>query len=90
MPQSLENALPQAETVDGWRVVEADGVNLLPPEAFVASNHFAVNPGFEAAFEQRWAGRESSLKECEGFVAFQMLRRDVKSKGHGVKPMGGE
>ena len=40
-----------------------------------------------AAFEQRWASRESKLKECEGFVAFSMLRRDGQAKGHGTVPM---
>lgn len=33
--------------------VKADGVNLLPPECFVAMNRFSVAPGQEAAFEQR-------------------------------------
>jgi len=40
--------------VDGWREVEADGVSLLPTEAFVACNQFHVS-GEEncAAFEKR-------------------------------------
>merc|ERR1711966_178490 len=37
----------------------------------------------EAAFEQRWASRESELKECEGFVFFTMLRRDAKEADDG-------
>eukprot|EP00619_Florenciella_sp_RCC1007_P011482 CAMPEP_0205914846 /NCGR_PEP_ID=MMETSP1325-20131115/7482_1 /ASSEMBLY_ACC=CAM_ASM_000708 /TAXON_ID=236786 /ORGANISM="Florenciella sp., Strain RCC1007" /LENGTH=168 /DNA_ID=CAMNT_0053281943 /DNA_START=1 /DNA_END=507 /DNA_ORIENTATION=+ len=88
MMQTLEGAWEPTETVDGWRAVEADGVNLLPTEAFIAQNNFCVNAGMEAAFEQRWAARESALKECEGFVAFSMLRRDSRAKGHGVAPMG--
>merc|ERR1711871_309505 len=69
------------------RQVEADGVNCLPAECFVACNNFAVRPGFEAAFEQRWASRESALKECDGFIAFTMCRRDAKAKGHGTSPL---
>ena len=38
------------------------------------------------AFEKRWADRESKLKECDGFVAFSMMRRDTGGKGHGVVP----
>jgi heme-degrading monooxygenase HmoA len=71
------------ETEGGWRVVEADGVNKLPAEAFIACNRFSVLPGMEAAFEKRWASRESKLNECEGFVSFTMLRRDFGNKGHG-------
>jgi heme-degrading monooxygenase HmoA len=78
------------ETVDGWRNmvdVVADGVHTLPTECFVACNQFYVPPENAAAFEQRWARRESQLKECDGFVAFSMLRRDGQQKGHGTVPM---
>ena len=78
------------ETVDGWRKVESDGVNILPAECFVACNQFFVPSDNAIAFEQRWAGRTSQLKECDGFVSFSMLRRDVKAKGHGISPMGEE
>lgn len=67
--------------VDGWRSVEADGVSTLPEECFVACNQFFVPPENAAAFEQRWANRESKLKECEGFISFSMLRRDGQAKG---------
>lgn len=85
----LEALTPETvpETTDGWRTVEADGVTLLPAECFVACNNFAVVPGMEAAFEKRWASRETKLKDCEGFVAFSMLRRDGKAKGHGTVPL---
>lgn len=72
------------ETIDGWRNVEADGVTNLPEECFVACNQFYVPTENSPAFEQRWASRESKLKECEGFVAFSMMRRDTGGKGHGV------
>lgn len=74
--------------VDGWRSVEADGVQTLPQECFVACNQFFVPNENAVAFEQRWAQRESKLKECDGFVGFTMLRRDGKAKGHGTSPVG--
>ena len=61
---------------DGWRDVAADGVNLLSPEVFVATNRFKVQPEMAAAFEERWQKRESKLRECDGFQSFHMLRRD--------------
>lgn len=67
--------------VDGWRSVEADGVNTLPAECFVACNQFFVPPENAAAFEQRWANRESKLQEFDGFISFSMLRRDGQAKG---------
>jgi len=76
-----------AQTVDGWRNVEADGINTLPTECFVACNQFFVTPENAQAFEQRWAKRESQLKDCDGFVAFSMMRRDASAKGHGVIPL---
>lgn len=75
------------DTVDGWRQVNADGINTLPTECFVACNNFFVPKENAPAFEQRWANRESKLKECDGFVAFSMLRRDGQAKGHGTVPM---
>jgi heme-degrading monooxygenase HmoA len=86
----LHQSLPPSdvpETVDGWRNVVADGKTNLPTECFVACNQFFVPKENAAAFEDRWASRESKLKECEGFVSFTMCRRDASSKGHGVKPM---
>jgi heme-degrading monooxygenase HmoA len=70
-----------AEIVDGWRSVEADGINTLPTECFVACNQFFVPPENAPAFEERWSNRESQLKECEGFTSFSMLRRDGQAKG---------
>ena len=85
----LQSTQPEnvPDTVDGWRAIEADGVNTLPTECFIAQNQFFVPPENAAAFEQRWASRESKLKECDGFVAFSMLRRDAAAKGHGVAPI---
>lgn len=75
------------DIVDGWRAVEADGENTLPAECFVACNQFFVPQENAAAFEQRWAERESKLKECDGFVCFSLLRRDGQAKGHGIVAM---
>lgn len=77
------------ETVDGWRNVDSEtlGKEILPAECFVACNQFFVPPENGKAFEMRWAGRESTLKECEGFISFGMLRRDASAKGHGIAPL---
>lgn len=85
----VQSTIPESipDTVDGWRSVDADGITTLPVECFVATNQFFVPKENAAAFEQRWASRESKLKECEGFVAFSMLRRDGQAKGHGTVPM---
>lgn len=64
---------------NGWRVVEADGVNKLPAECFVAANRFTVREGAEAEFEERWKSRDSDLAELPGFKSFTMLRRDGSS-----------
>jgi len=77
---------PGAVTKDGWRVVDADGVNPLDAECFVACNQFTVRAGAEAAFEARWATRDSALADMPGFRAFTMLRRDTKQTVHGKAP----
>lgn len=69
----------------GWRVVEADGKNLLEAENFVAANRFTVRPGAEAQFEARWAKRDSNLAALPGFKSFTMLRRDAKNRAHNEK-----
>jgi len=76
------NGLPFT-SVGGWRDVPADGVNFLPTECYVAMNRFAIAEGKEGAFEQRWAARESKLKECDGFCNFFMLRRDAPEADDG-------
>mmetsp|Transcript_905 Transcript_905/g.1599 ORF Transcript_905/g.1599 Transcript_905/m.1599 type:complete len:352 (+) Transcript_905:111-1166(+) len=76
----LPLSVPQSDAPEvegGWRNVKADGVNCIEPDCFVAMNRFKIAKGQEAAFEQRWANRESSLKELPGFVNFHMLRRDA-------------
>jgi len=75
------------ETEDGWRKITPIPDQILPTECFIACNQFFVPSENSPAFEQRWADRESKLKECEGFVSFSMLRRDGKAKGHGTVEM---
>jgi len=71
-PNEAEDGIFNA--VEGWRV--ADEAATKPKrEAFVASNRFGIKPGFETDFESMWAGRDSSLKELDGFRNFALLRR---------------
>jgi heme-degrading monooxygenase HmoA len=48
---------------------------LLKRDRYVATNRFAVRPGKEAKFEQRWATRKSRLAELEGFRYFHLMWR---------------
>jgi heme-degrading monooxygenase HmoA len=75
--------------VDGWRETSSAGdlSQVLDAECFIACNQFFVPPENAKAFEDRWAQRESKLKECDGFVAFMMNRRDGQQKGHGTVPI---
>ena len=41
---------------------------------YIAMNRFRVKKGEEAAFEQRWLGREVQLDREPGFVGFHLLR----------------
>eukprot|EP00913_Durusdinium_trenchii_P014339 g13450.t2 len=50
-------------------------VDLLPGERYIASNRFMVREGSDAAFEQRWAQRKSSLLTLPGFRWFSLMRR---------------
>jgi len=59
-----------------WSSVVADGVTTLDGECFVAMNRFSVKEGSEAAFEERFASRESNLASFDGFKGFLLLRRD--------------
>ncbi|ETX16378.1 antibiotic biosynthesis monooxygenase [Roseivivax halodurans JCM 10272] len=41
---------------------------------FIAMNRFTVPTENASAFEDLWLGRDSHLKEMEGFVEFHMLK----------------
>jgi heme-degrading monooxygenase HmoA len=78
-----KSGLPQVvpETVDGWRSVEADGINTLPAECFVEFAKYFIPSGEEAAlFEQQWMAKKDPTR-AEGFVASTLLRRDGQAKG---------
>ena len=48
---------------------------------YIAMNRFTVRPENAEAFEARWLGRDSHLKEMEGFVEFHMLRGPEREDG---------
>mmetsp|Transcript_19999 Transcript_19999/g.28461 ORF Transcript_19999/g.28461 Transcript_19999/m.28461 type:complete len:313 (+) Transcript_19999:49-987(+) len=78
---SVPESVP--DTQGGWRKVDANGKDLLPAECFVACDQFCIPEESKVAFENLW----SKKKECDGFVAFIMLRRDGSQKGHGIVPI---
>lgn len=41
---------------------------------YIAMNRFHVTPANADAFEALWLGRDSHLKDMEGFVEFHMLK----------------
>jgi heme-degrading monooxygenase HmoA len=41
---------------------------------YIAMNRFTVKPENAEAFEALWLGRDSHLKDMDGFVEFHMLR----------------
>eukprot|EP00899_Mesostigma_viride_P014603 jgi/Mesvir1/23143/Mv10531-RA.1 len=77
------DASSQPEVQNGWRTIKSDGVNPLPGECLVVMNRFAIAPGQEPAFEERWAKRESKLREMPGFRHFFIMRRDAKEADDG-------
>merc|ERR1712194_166948 len=75
---------------EGWRQVQADGIDTIPKEAFVAMNRFSVKNGMERSFENKFASRKSSLTDYDGFKGFLLLRRDgAKRPGDGGDPDDG-
>eukprot|EP00316_Scyphosphaera_apsteinii_P005093 CAMPEP_0119321820 /NCGR_PEP_ID=MMETSP1333-20130426/56535_1 /TAXON_ID=418940 /ORGANISM="Scyphosphaera apsteinii, Strain RCC1455" /LENGTH=285 /DNA_ID=CAMNT_0007328891 /DNA_START=174 /DNA_END=1031 /DNA_ORIENTATION=- len=55
--------------------VSSSSPSSLTAERYVATNRFRVKEGREAAFEKRWADRQSRLGMLDGFRFFCMLRR---------------
>jgi len=41
---------------------------------YIAMNRFMINEGHEAAFEDVWRNRDSSLSEVPGFQSFRLLK----------------
>jgi len=88
----LPTTVPGAAPADGegWGRVAADGKSMLDRECFVAMNRFSVVAGKEAAFEEKFAARESALAEYDGFKGFLLFRRDGgKKPGDGGAPDDG-
>jgi len=48
---------------------------------YLAMNRFTVRTDNAEAFEKLWLGRDSHLKEMEGFVSFHMLKGPEKEDG---------
>ena len=70
--------------------MDADGETMLDKECFLAMNRFSVQEGMEDAFEQRFAKRDSTLTDFDGFRGFALLRRDgAKKPGDGALPADG-
>ncbi|KAJ1421028.1 hypothetical protein B484DRAFT_399642, partial [Ochromonadaceae sp. CCMP2298] len=60
----------------GWRSVEADGRNYLPPDLFMGQTRFCVRPGEEVGFERAWKQRQAGVGAGAGAGSF-LLRRDA-------------
>lgn len=69
------------DPVDGWRNVEADGVNTLPAECFVEMVKYFVPSQKAQSFEAMWKDRDIAKKE-DGFIASSIMRRDGQAKGY--------
>jgi heme-degrading monooxygenase HmoA len=76
--EKIPPKLVAAPDSEGWRSIEADGVNCVEPDVFVFKQSFAVKEGKEAAFEKALITEaEKKAKNEEGLVLFcEMLRRD--------------
>jgi len=46
---------------------------------YLTMNRFRVVPGQEAAFEAIWTGRDSHLKDVEGFLSFHLFRGPLRA-----------
>eukprot|EP00607_Mallomonas_marina_P000175 CAMPEP_0182428012 /NCGR_PEP_ID=MMETSP1167-20130531/20954_1 /TAXON_ID=2988 /ORGANISM="Mallomonas Sp, Strain CCMP3275" /LENGTH=286 /DNA_ID=CAMNT_0024610637 /DNA_START=214 /DNA_END=1074 /DNA_ORIENTATION=+ len=92
-PAFYDGLLPvQGQTLDveapgGWRKVESDGQSFINPDVYVVMNRFNIAPGQESSFEKIWTDRESSLKKYDGFVFFNMMRRDASKADDGYNYM---
>lgn len=71
--------LTDAQIVDGWRNVEADGVNTLPAECYVQMVKYYVSPEQAPAFEKHW--QEIGTSKNEMISARSLMRRDGQAKG---------
>jgi heme-degrading monooxygenase HmoA len=69
------------DPVDGWRSVQADGVNTLPAECFVQMVRYFVPSEQAQAFETTWKASDISPGKSDGVIASSLMRRDGQAKG---------
>eukprot|EP00527_Entomoneis_sp_CCMP2396_P000800 CAMPEP_0198137306 /NCGR_PEP_ID=MMETSP1443-20131203/828_1 /TAXON_ID=186043 /ORGANISM="Entomoneis sp., Strain CCMP2396" /LENGTH=329 /DNA_ID=CAMNT_0043798703 /DNA_START=56 /DNA_END=1045 /DNA_ORIENTATION=+ len=75
-------------TVDGWRSVNADGINTLPPECFVSFEKYYIPASNAKEFEEFWAKNKPDMMDAgPSFVSGSLMRRDGQAKGHGIVEM---
>lgn len=74
------------QTVDGWRQVEANGVDTLPAECFVEMTKYYIPSEQAVEFERLWQ-QSSNGPSLDGLVASSLMRRDGQAKGHGTVSM---
>jgi heme-degrading monooxygenase HmoA len=73
------------DPVDGWRSVEADGVNTLPAECFVQMVKYFVPLEQARAFESSWKASDDENSRGSGdvvVIASSLMRRDGQAKGY--------
>lgn len=78
LPETTGSGTPPPDG-EGWRRIVTDGSATVPADCFVAMNRFSVAANMDAAFEAKFAQRESTLQHCPGFRGFLLLRRDTTS-----------
>jgi heme-degrading monooxygenase HmoA len=70
------------DPVDGWRSVQADGVNTLPAECFVQMVKYFVPSEQARTFETTWKASDISPGKGDGVIASSLMRRDGQAKGY--------
>jgi len=73
----------KTEAPGGWRNINADGENLLPPDVFVAMNKYKIPKGKEIEFETSFTKGDKSLREVPGFQFSTVMRRDATKADDG-------
>ena len=71
----ISPAPPMSMGMRARRAAMATTQEKLTVQRYVATNRFQVKDNREAAFEKRWADRQSRLGLLDGFRFFCMLRR---------------
>jgi len=68
----------------GWRKVEADGENFLPPEVFVVQSRYSIPNDAALTFEKS-ASKENAdnMKEYDSFIGSFLQRRDASKADDG-------